>query len=45
MSWLTEPDLRALWAKWFQNRLTRHRDTDGNVKLAIVRLTADGLWI
>jgi AcrR family transcriptional regulator len=35
MSWLTDPDLR----------LARHRDTDGDVQLAIVRLAADGLWV
>lgn len=45
MSWLTDPDLRALWAKWFQDRIARHRDTDGDLKLAIVRLAADGLWV
>ncbi len=45
MSWLTDPDLRALWAKWFEDRLARHRDTDGDVRLAVVRLAADGLWL
>ncbi|WP_430253139.1 TetR/AcrR family transcriptional regulator [Neorhizobium sp. DAR64872/K0K18] len=45
MSWLTDPDLRALWAKWFEDRIARHSDTDGDLKLAIVRLAADGLWI
>lgn len=45
MSWLTDPNLRALWAKWFEDRLAQHRDTDGDVKLAIVRLAADGLWL
>lgn len=45
MSWLTDPDLRALWAQWFNARVARHEETDGDVRLAVVRLAADGLWL
>lgn len=45
MSWLTDPDLRALWATWFEKRVERHAETDGDVRLTIVRLAADGLWL
>lgn len=42
---LTEPNLRALWAGWFNARVNRHSATDGSIKLAIVRLATDGIWL
>lgn len=42
---LTDPTLRAFWTQWLQSRLERHRATDGDVKLAAVRLAADGIWL
>lgn len=45
ISMLTDADLRALWAGWFQARVSRHHDTDSDVRLAIARLAADGIWL
>ena len=45
ISTLTDPDLRDLWAAWFQARLERHGATDGDLRLTIVRLAADGVWL
>lgn len=45
ISMLTDPDLRALWAEWFEARLDRHKATDSGVLLTIVRLAADGVWL
>ncbi len=42
---LTDAGLRALWGKWFQARLERHEKTDSDMRLAIVRLAADGVWL
>lgn len=45
ISMLTDPRLRALWAEWFEARLSRHQATDGDLRLSIVRLAADGIWL
>lgn len=45
VSMLTDPNLRALWTSWFENRTERHRKTDGDMNLHIVRLAADGIWL
>ena len=45
ISMLTDPPLRQLWADWVQDRHDRHRDTDGALPLAAIRLTADGIWL
>ncbi|WP_417768434.1 TetR/AcrR family transcriptional regulator [Stappia sp.] len=45
VSMLTDPDLRALWAGWFEARIERHRATDDDVRLAAVRAAADGIWL
>ncbi|TKT80313.1 TetR/AcrR family transcriptional regulator [Aquamicrobium sp. LC103] len=45
VSMLTEPELRTLWVEWFRKRLDRHRETDADIGLAIVRLAADGIWL
>jgi len=42
---LAAADLRALWANWFQARFERRRATDGDMRHAIVRLAADGIWL
>lgn len=39
-----DPVLRGLWAGWFHARTERHRDTDGDTALEVVRLAADGAW-
>lgn len=42
---LTDDDLRAKWSAWFNDRLRRHDPTDGDIRLALVRLAADGIWL
>ena len=37
--------LRRRWAEWFQERLERHRTTDDDLNLHVVRLAADGAWL
>ncbi|MEW6641940.1 MAG: TetR/AcrR family transcriptional regulator [Pseudomonadota bacterium] len=44
MAMTTEPRLRPFWATWLQQRLARHRDTDGSPILEIVRFATDGAW-
>jgi AcrR family transcriptional regulator len=45
ISMLADADLRALWAGWFEARLARHKATDADLPLAVVRLAADGVWL
>lgn len=45
MSSVTDPGLRRLWAQWLERRLERHRETDGDEMLEVVRLAADGMWL
>lgn len=45
VSMLADAELRALWARWYEARLDRHRTTDGGVQLAAVRAAADGIWL
>ncbi len=45
ISLLTDPPLRSLWSDWVQDRQQRHRETDGTLALAAVRLAADGIWL
>ena len=45
VSMLGEPDLRRLWSAWLAGRLDRHRDTDGDPDLEVVRLATDGVWL
>lgn len=42
---LTDPSLRALWSRWFNARVERHRSTDAATHLAIIRLATDGIWL
>lgn len=44
ISTLTEPSLRRVTALWFAQCLERHRATDDDPTLEIVRLAADGVW-
>lgn len=39
---LNDPDLRQMWAEWFQVRLDTYRETD--IELSLVRLATDGIW-
>ncbi|MER8436769.1 hypothetical protein NKH36_18480 [Mesorhizobium sp. M1312] len=34
-----------MWVNRFQARFERHRATDGDMRHAIVRLAADGIWL
>lgn len=42
---LSEPALVEPWDRWLCDRLERHRETDGDEQLEIVRLAADGAWL
>lgn len=45
LSALAEPALRRVMADWFARCLARHRETDSDPTLEIVRLAADGAWL
>jgi len=45
VSMLTDPRLRLLWSEWITVRQTRHQTTDSDLRLLIVRLAADGVWL
>ncbi len=45
ISMLTDPQPRRLWSEWIHARQDRHRETDGTLALAAVRLAADGAWL
>lgn len=45
VSMIAEPGLRRIWADWLDARLRRHRETDSDPILEIVRLAADGAWL
>lgn len=42
---LTDAGLRDMWTVWFNARLRRHDATDGDVRLALARFAADGIWL
>lgn len=42
---IVEPELRRIWADWLDARLRRHHDSDGDARLEIARLAADGAWL
>ena len=37
--------LRRRWGEWFGERLERHKATDDDLTLHVVRLAADGAWL
>nr|WP_276599264.1 TetR/AcrR family transcriptional regulator [Nannocystis sp. SCPEA4] len=45
VSALIDPALRQAWGDWYKARLSRHRDTDGDLALQLVRYAADGVWL
>ena len=45
ISSLTEPSLRRVTAEWFAKLVERHRPTDDDPVLEVVRLAADGVWL
>ncbi|MBZ9935815.1 TetR family transcriptional regulator [Mesorhizobium sp. BR1-1-16] len=45
ISAIADPDIRADWAAWLRQRLERHRETDGDDALQIIRFAADGVWL
>lgn len=42
---LSDPAHRGRWRAWITGRLKRHRDTDGDHALQVVRFAADGIWL
>lgn len=45
ISMVTDPGLRRAYGEWLRARLARHRDTDGDPSLQLVRYAADGVWL
>lgn len=45
VSMISEPQLRDIWSRWQMQRYERHRETDGDLGLEIIRLAADGVWL
>jgi AcrR family transcriptional regulator len=42
---ISEPSLRQMWESWIGGRLERHKKTDGDIGLELVRLATDGIWL
>lgn len=42
---ISEPSLRQRWDSWIGGRLARHKKTDGDIGLELVRLAVDGVWL
>lgn len=42
---MADATLGVLWSDWLRLRLERHRDTDFDPRLEIVRFAADGAWL
>lgn len=45
LSSLTDPDMKAMWSRWYGERLARHADTDTGTNLSLARYAADGIWL
>lgn len=45
VSMISEPALREIWSQWQAMRFERHRHTDSDLDLEIIRLAADGVWL
>lgn len=45
LSSLTDPEMKAMWSRWYTSRLERHAATDTGLELGIARYAADGLWL
>ena len=45
ISMVTDPALRRAYGDWLKARLARHRDTDADPSLQLVRYAADGVWL
>lgn len=42
---ISEPSLRQMWQSWMDGRMARHKKTDGDIGLELVRLAVDGIWL
>ena len=42
---ISEPSLRQMWQSWIDGRNARHKKTDGEIGLELVRLAVDGIWL
>jgi len=42
---LGDSELRELWAKWANEQIKKHAETDNTETLCMVRLVADGIWL
>lgn len=45
ISSITDESSRKLWSDWFAQRLKRHTESDGDLKLCVIRLATDGAWL
>ncbi|MBS3669993.1 TetR/AcrR family transcriptional regulator [Vreelandella boliviensis] len=42
---VSDPELRAIWSSWLNNMQIKYYQTDGSDHLAMIRMTAEGLWM
>lgn len=45
MAMAADPALALRWAQWLRRRLERHKTTDIDPTLEVIRLAADGVWL
>ncbi len=45
LAMIADPVLQARWATWVEAQVRRHAATDDNLRCAMVRLAADGIWL
>jgi hypothetical protein len=42
---IADAKLRNRWDDWYEEQMRRHKHTDSDPMLQIVRYAADGLWL
>lgn len=42
---VSDPELRTIWSSWLNKMQIKYYQTDGSDHLAMIRMTADGLWM
>ena len=42
---LSDARLRTVWTEWYTQKLAEHHQTDSDLRLTLLRLAADGVWL
>lgn len=42
---LSDARLRMVWTEWYTRKLAEHHQTDSDLRLTMLRLAADGVWL